>query len=63
MVISGDPAIAKIGVFKFLASAVWNPDKGMFVILPGTMLIWHLELLNIQYVFFCKILNLEVSQF
>lgn len=34
MVISGGPAIAKIGVAKFLFGQIWNPEGGQFGILP-----------------------------
>ncbi len=34
MIISGGPAIAKIGVFKFLFGQIWNPELGQFGILP-----------------------------
>lgn len=34
MVVSGGPAIAKIGVFRFLTGQVWNPDTSTFGILP-----------------------------
>jgi phosphate transport system permease protein len=34
MVISGWPAIQKIGVFKFLFGQVWNPENSQFGIAP-----------------------------
>ena len=34
MIASGGPAIAKIGVFKFLFGQIWNPEAGQFGILP-----------------------------
>ena len=34
MVVSGAPAIATIGIFKFLAGQVWNPETSQFGILP-----------------------------
>ena len=34
MVISGWPAIRKIGVFKFLFGQIWNPENSEFGILP-----------------------------
>lgn len=34
MVVSGGPAIAKIGVGKFLLGQIWNPEAGQFGILP-----------------------------
>lgn len=34
MIASGGPAIAKIGVFKFLFGQVWNPEHSEFGILP-----------------------------
>lgn len=34
MIASGGPAIAKIGVLKFLFGQIWNPDAEVFGILP-----------------------------
>lgn len=34
MVFSGGPAVAKIGIFKFLFGQIWNPDTAQFGILP-----------------------------
>lgn len=34
MILSGGPAIAKIGIIEFLAGQVWNPENSQFGILP-----------------------------
>ena len=34
MVISGGPAIVKIGVFRFLGGLIWNPENSQFGIAP-----------------------------
>ena len=34
MILSGGPAIVKIGVFKFLLGQIWNPEAAQFGILP-----------------------------